>query len=181
MHPISIPKTAFTTPQGTFEFRVMPFGLTNAPSVFQRLMQRVLQGLNPDEGPDFVSVYIDDVLVFSRSLSDHLRHLQLVMERIRSAGLKLKPSKCHFIRTEVEYLGHIITPQGLRTNPKIVSAVTEFPIPRSVRETRQFLGLCSYYHRFIPHFAKVARPLHNLTRKGQFSNGPHTARTPLTH
>ena len=146
MHPHSIPKTAFTTPQGTFEFRVMPFGLTNAPSVFQRLMQRVLQGLNPDDGPDFVSVYIDDVLVFSRNLSDHLRHLRLVIQRIQGAGLKLKPLKCNFIRTEVEYLGHVITPQGLKTNPKIVIAVTEFPVPRTVRETRKFLGLCSQIH-----------------------------------
>ena len=143
----------------------MPFGLTNAPSVFQRLMQRVLQGLNPDDGPDFVSVYIDDVLVFSRNLSDHLKHLRLVIQRIQGAGLKLKPLKCHFIRTEVEYLGHVITPQGLKTNPKIVIAVTEFPVPRTVRETRKFLGLCSYYRRFIPHFARVARPLHNLTKK----------------
>ena len=103
-------KTAFATPQGLFEFiRVMPFGLTNAPSVFQRLMQKVLMGLNPESGPDFVSVYIDDILVVSSSLEEHIHHLQLVLERIITANLKLKPSKCRFVREEVEYLGHVIT------------------------------------------------------------------------
>ena len=143
----------------------MPFELTNAPSVFQRLMQRVLMGLNPIEGPDFISVYIDDALVFSRTLKEHLDHLARVIKRLHRAGLKLKPSKCFFLRQEVEYLGHIITPSGLRTNPKLVSAVKEFAVPRNLRETRQFLGLCSYYRRFIPQFAKVARPLHSLTRR----------------
>jgi len=106
-------KTAFTTQQGLFEFKVMPFGLTNAPAVFQRLMLKVLSGLNPDEGPDFVEVYIDDVLIFSRTMQEHLNHLRQVLERLRRAGLKLKPSKCHFIRQSVEYLGHVIMPQGL--------------------------------------------------------------------
>ena len=123
VHPESVPKTAFVTPRGSFEFTVMPFGLTNAPSVFQRLIQRVLQGLNPENGPDFVSVYIDDILVFSLSLEDHLEHLKLVIDRLQSAGLKLKPSKCHLLK-EVER--HVITPQGLKTNPKLISAVREF-------------------------------------------------------
>ena len=165
VHPTSIPKTAFVTPQGSFEFRVMPFGLTNAPSVFQRLMERVLKDLNPEDSPDFVSVYINDVLVFSRTLDEHLQHLKLVISRLQNAGLKLKPSKCYFIRKEVEYLGHLVTPKGLKTNPRLVSAVKEFPVPHNLRETRQFLGLCSYYRRFIPSFAKIAQPLHNLTKK----------------
>ena len=165
VHRHSVPKTAFISPQGLFEYRVMPFGLTNAPSVFQRLMQRVLMGLNPTDGPEFVSVYIDDVLVFSRTLEDHLVHLRKVIERLEEAGLKLKPSKCQFIRKEVQYLGHLITPLGLMTNPRLVSAVSAFPVPRNVRETRQFLGLSSYYRRFIPLFAKIARPLHQLTKK----------------
>ncbi len=166
VHADSQEKTAFVTPQGLFEFRVMPFGLTNAPAVFQRLMQRVLMGLNPEDGPDFVSVYIDDILVFSRTISEHLRHLQLVLERLKEAGLKLKPTKCHFIREEVEYLGHIITPQGLKPNPKLVAAVQEYPAPKNIRNVRQFLGLSSYYRRFIPQFARIAQPLHMLTRKG---------------
>ena len=98
---------------GLYEFRVMPFGLTNAPAVFQRLMQQVLQGLNPTEGPSFVSVYIDDVLIFSRSLEEHLRHIGQVLDQLQAAGQKLKPSKCHFVCQQVEYLGHLITPKGL--------------------------------------------------------------------
>ena len=164
VHPSSTEKTAFITPQGLFEFKVMPFGLTNAPSVFQRLMHRVLQSLNPAEGPDFVSVYIDDVLVFSPTLSDHLQHLQLVIERLHEVGLKLQPVKCHFIRKEVEYLGHLVTPTGLKTNPRLVEAVNGFPTPDGIKGVRQFLGLASYYRKFIPQFAKVAQPLHHLTR-----------------
>ena len=158
-------KTAFVTPQGLFEFLVMPFGLTNAPAVFQRLMQRVLAGLNPDAGPDFVAVYIDDVLVFSRTLEEHLSHLQAVIERIQEAGLKLKPVKCSFAHSEVEYLGHLVTPEGLKTKQKLVEAITQFPQPTDVRGTRRFLGLASYYRRFVKDFSKIAEPLRELTRK----------------
>ena len=129
-------------------------------------MQKVLGGLNPDEDPDSVAVYIDDVLVFSRTMEKHLDHLQQVLERVKKAGLKLKPSKCHFLRQSVEYLGHIITPQGLKPNPRQVSAVQDFPTPGSVTQVRQFLGLTLYYRRFIGQFAKIASPLHSLTRKG---------------
>ena len=118
--PASREKTAFVTPQGLYEFLVMPFSLTNAPVVFQRLMQRLLMGLNPASDPDFVAVYIDDVLVFSPTLEEHLTHLQAVIKRINGAGLKLKPSKCWFVREEVEYLGHLVTPQGLKTNVRLV-------------------------------------------------------------
>lgn len=90
-------KTAFVTQRGLFEFRVMPFGLTNAPAIFQRLMQRVLDGVNPEDGPDFTDAYIDDVLVFSRTAEDHVEHLCAVLDRLRKAGLKLKPKKCHFV------------------------------------------------------------------------------------
>ena len=158
-------KTAFITHCGLFEFRVMPFGLTNAPAVFQRLMQKVLSDLTTEDGKPFVGVYIDDVLVFSETLEEHLQHLKLVLERLKKARLKLKPSKCHFLRESVGYLGHVITPHGLKPNPKQVKAVVEFPVPESVTNVRQFLGLTSYYRRFIAHFAKVAAPLHVLTRK----------------
>ena len=110
-------KTAFVTPQGLYEFRVMPFGLINAPAVFQRLMQQVLIGMNPESGDDFVTAYIDDILVFSATLQDHLSHLRKVMERLREVNLKLKPAKCKFVRESVEYLGHVITASGLQTNP----------------------------------------------------------------
>jgi hypothetical protein len=144
VHKKSREKTAFVTPQGQFEFLVMPFGLANAPSVFQRLMQKVLAGLNPEGGPDFVSVYIDDILIFSETLEDHLRHLKMVIERLQQCGLKLNLAKCRFCREEVEYLGHIITRHGLKTNPALVAAVKEFPIPKNVQEVRRFLGMTSY-------------------------------------
>ena len=123
MHPNSREKTAFVTPQGLYEFCAMPFGLTNAPAVFQRLMQHLMTGLNHAAGPDFVVVYI---LVFSPTLEQHLLHLRAVIKRISEAGLKLKPSKCRFVRSEVEYLGHIITPEGLKPNSKLVEAVREY-------------------------------------------------------
>ena len=166
IHPDSMEKTAFLTPQGLYEFRVMLFGLTNAPSVFQRLMQQVLMGLNPDSGPSFVSAYIDDILIFSTTLEVHLEHLRLVLQRLCEVGLKLKPSKCRFVRKEVEYLGHILSPDGLKPNPTLVRAVREFPTPTAVKELRRFLGLASYYRRFIPKFASIAQPLHQLTCKG---------------
>ena len=121
-------------------------------------MQKVLMQLNPDEGPDFVAVYIDDVLVFSKALEDHLKHLQLMLGRLTEVGLKLKPTKCQFIRREVVFLGHIITAQGLKTSNRHITAVTEFPTPRSVREVRQFLGLSSFYRRFVKLLAKLAQP-----------------------
>ena len=165
VHPDPQEKTAFVTPQGLYEFRVMPFGLTNAPAVFQRLMQQALMGLNPEEGPDFLAVYIDDVLVFSRTLEDHMRHLSAVIHRLQEVGLKLKPKKCYFIRQSVEYLGHLITTHRLQPNPKLVQAVQEFPVCQNLKNLYQFLGLSSYYSRFIPGYAKIAQPLHKLTRK----------------
>ena len=129
----------------------------NVPYVFQRLMERVLAGLNPKEGPDFVQVYIDDVLVFSPTLDDHLCHLGQVLEWIRAAGLKLKPSKCRFIHVaeQVEYLGHILMPKGIKPNPTTVSAVTAFPTPSNLREVRQFLGRSSFYRCFISEFSAL--------------------------
>ena len=115
-------KTAFITHYGLFEFCVMPFGLTNAPAVFQRLMQKVLSDLKTDDGRDLTEVYIDDVLIFSETLEEHLQHICLILERLKKAGLKLKLAKCHFLRGSVEYLGHLITPQGLKRNPKQVKA-----------------------------------------------------------
>ena len=173
MDPDSREKTAFITHQGLYEFNVMPFGLKNAPAVFQRLMNKVLMGLNPENGRDFVAVYLDDVIIFSDTFEDHLEHLKLVLQRFAAAGLKLKPSKCHFICQTVEYLGHTITPQGISPNNSRVVAIQSFPIPTSVKEVRQFVGLASYYRRFINGFAKIAQPLHQLTQKdAQFNWSP---------
>ena len=134
------PDSLFTTNHGLFEFCVMPFGLWNAPAVFQCLMQQILKGLNPSDGPDFVSV---DILVFSPSLDDHLKHLGQVLNRLSQAGLKLKPSKCHCVIQQVEYLGHIIMPQGIKPNPERKKAVRDFPT--SLKDVCAFIGLASYY------------------------------------
>ena len=142
----------------------MPFGLTNALAAFQKLIQKVLEGLNPEDGNDFVIAYIDDILVYSHTLEGHLDHLQNVIARLCSANLRLKPSKCKFVQAEVEYLGHVITPSGLKTS--LTSAVLDFPQPINVHEVRRFLGISSYYRRFICNFAKIAQPLHHLTCKG---------------
>ena len=158
-------KTAFVTPHGLYEFRVVPFGLTNAPAVFQRLIQQVLIGLNPTEGDDFVTAYIDDILIFSPTLCDHLQHLRRVIDRLREVNLKLKPTKCKFVRESVDYLGHVITATGLQTNPRLTDAVQKFPRPENVHDVWRFLGMTSYYRRFIPYFAKTAQPLHQLTAK----------------
>lgn len=126
-------------------------------------MQLVLMGLNPDCGPpSLVSVHIDDILIFSTTLKEHIKHICLVLQHLCEVGLKLKPSKCHFMRKQVEYLGHILTPDGLKPNPTLVQAVKEFLVPTSVR---RFLGLASYYWRFTPKFASIAQPLHQLTCK----------------
>ena len=172
VHPHSQEKTAFITPQGLFEFRVMPFSLTNAPAIFQRLMEEVLRGINPESGPDFVSAYIDDILVFSSTLEEHLAHLELVMKRLEEVGLKLRPTKYRFACEEVEYLGHVITPKGLKPNPRLIAAIREFPVPSSIPDVRRFLGLASYYRRFIPRFVKIAQSLYQLTCKGASFSWP---------
>ena len=154
VHPESQSKTAIVKHQGLHEFQIIPFGLTNAPSVFQRLMQQVLMGLNPDDAPNFVSVYIDNILIFSRTLQEHIEHLEKVPSRLVEAGLKLKPSKCQFIR-EVDFLGHVITPQGLKTSNQHITAITEFPVPTNVTEVRQFMGLASYYRRFVKSLCRL--------------------------
>ena len=155
-------KTAFVTHAGLFEFNVMAFGLCNAPSCFQRLMECVLRGLNWK----IALIYLDDVLVFSRTFEDHLQHLRLVFERFREANLKLKPKKCYFAQKKVKYLGHVISKDGIYPDPEKLSAIQEYPVPRTVKEVRAFLGLANYYRKFVKDFAKIAGPLHDLTKKG---------------
>ena len=123
MSEASREKTAFVIQHGLFEFRVMPFGLTNAPAVFQRQMHQVINPLNPIDGPSFVSVYMDDLLVYSKTLDDHLDNLRKVLNRLREVNMKLQPVKCHFFRQTVEFFGHVLTSQGLLPNPRRITAV----------------------------------------------------------
>ena len=156
-------KTAFSTPQGHFEFNVMPFGLTNAPAMFQRLMECVLAGLSGEE----CLIYLDDVIVFSVSFKEHLERLARVFGALQKAQLKLKLSKCHFAQREVRYLGHIVSEKGITPDPSKTEAVSSYPPPQNQKELKQFLGLSNYYRRFIPGYANIAEPLNKLLRKDQ--------------
>jgi hypothetical protein len=154
-------KTAFITDQGIYEFNVMPFGLTNAPATFQRMMNRVFNKLIGD----YVVVYLDDLNIFSRNFNEHLIHLREVFERLRNTGLKLKRKKCYFFKNELAFLGHIVSANGINPDPDKISAIENHPVPTNLRELRQFLGLASYYRKFIFEFAKIAAPLNQLMKK----------------
>ena len=156
-------KTAFTTSHGLYQFRVMPFGLCNAPGTFQRLMECVLAGLHWTS----CLVYLDDIIVFSRNISDHLQKLREVLTRLQEAGLKIKPIKCFLMQRSVHYLGHVVSAEGVKTDPTKVSCVREWPVPTDAKELQQFLGLSSYYRRFVKNFAHKAKPLYRLTEKGR--------------
>ena len=150
-------KTAFVTHSGLYEFQVMPFGLCNAPATFQRLMEAVLVGL----AHNVCVVYLDNILVMGATFEEHLDNLSSVLTRLREAGLRLKPAKCHL----VEFLGHVVSATGVAADPAKVEAVKNYPTPTDLKKLRSFLGLASYYRRFIPHFSVVAGPLHALTHK----------------
>ena len=147
----------------------MPFGLTCAPGTFQRLMDLVLCGLSYE----VCMVYLDDIVVFAPDFETHLQRLETVLDMLRWAKLKLKPSKCSFMQHKVAFLGHVVSGNGIAMQPDKVQAVSDWPIPRNLHEVRSFLGLCSYYRRFVPRFITVAAPLHALARKNvQFHWGP---------
>jgi len=155
-------KTAFYgAGGGLWRFTVMPFGLCNAPATIERLMERVLGQLQWH----ICLCYIDDVLVYSRSVDQHIDHLAAVLQRLRDAHLKLKPKKCHFFQKRVKFLGHIVSDQGIQTDPEKIQKINHCPPPRDLHEVRGILGLCSYYRRFMPHFSEVAKPLTRLTEK----------------
>lgn len=152
-------KTAFVTPVGFWEFNRMPQGVTNAPSTFQRVMEKCMGSLNLKE----VLVFLDDLIVFSSSLEEHEERLMRVLSKLREFGLKLSPDKCHFFRKSVKYLGHIVSEEGVETDPEKIAALTTWPKPRNIKELKSFLGFAGYYRRFIKDYSKIARPLNDLT------------------
>ena len=154
-------KSAFTTHRGLFEFTRMPFGLCNAPATFQRVMQRVLTDLEWRS----CFVFLDDILVVSKTFAEHLARLREVLTRLRDAGLRLKPKKCNLLRDKVPFLGHVTSRDGISPDPAKTEQVKCYPTPTDAIKVRQFIGLASFYRRFIPKFAVIAAPLHALTKK----------------
>lgn len=163
MDPKSIPKTAFNVENGHFEFTRMPYELKNSPATLQRVMDNVLKDLQRK----ICFVYMDDIIIFSTSLQEHIANLKLVFQKLRECKFKIQLDKSEFLRKDVEFLGHVITPQGIKPNPKKIHAIQNFPIPRTVKEIKSFLGLLGYYRRFIKNFAKITKPFTKCLKKGE--------------
>ncbi|GJR82011.1 putative reverse transcriptase domain-containing protein [Tanacetum coccineum] len=156
-----IPKTAFRTRYGHYEFQVMPFGLTNAPAVFMDLMNRVCKPYLDK----FVIVFIDDILIYSKNKKEHEEHLKIILELLKKEELYAKFSKCEFWIPKVQFLGHVIDSEGIHVDPAKIESIKDWTSPKSPTEIRQFLGLAGYYRRFIEGFSKIAKPMTKLTQK----------------
>ncbi len=157
----SMKKMAFTCHVGLFEFKVLPFGAKTAPALFQRQMNNVLTGYLGR----FCMCYLDDLIVYSKSQKDHMRHLSLIFERFRKFELKLKPEKCAFGLPKINLLGHVVSQEGITPNPERINTIKNLKPPRNLREVRSFLGLAGYYRFVVPNFAKISRSLNDLTKK----------------
>nr|CAH7756694.1 unnamed protein product [Callosobruchus chinensis] len=155
-----IPKTAFSVENGHYEFLRMSFGLKGALSTFQRVMDNILRGL------DNTMVYTDDILVYSTSLQEHVVSLKKVFQRLRERNLKVQLDKSEFLKKETAFLGHVVTPNGVKPNPDKITAILRYPLPKTTREIKQYLGLIGYYRQFIKNFAKITRPLTQCLKKG---------------
>jgi hypothetical protein len=158
-------KTAFKTHEGHYEFLVMPFGLTNAPSTFQSLMNQIFKPYLRR----FILVFFDDILVYNRDMESHTIHLNITLDTLRQNQLFAKLSKCKLCCGEVEYLGHIITGQGVCADPWKIQAMVDWPFPKNIKALRGFLGLIGYYRKFIRRYEKIAAPLTAMLKKNSFS------------
>ncbi|GKF23632.1 putative reverse transcriptase domain-containing protein [Tanacetum coccineum] len=156
-----ISKTAFRTRYGHYEFQVMPFGLTNAPAVFMDLMNRVCKPYLEK----FVIVFIDDILIYSKSKQEHEEHLKIILELLKKEELYAKFSKYEFWIPKVQFLGHVIDSEGIHVDPSNIEAIMDWTSPKSPTEIHKFLGLAGYYRRFIEGFSKIAKPMTKLTQK----------------
>ena len=183
--PKDSPKTAFCTPFGQYEWKVLPMGLTNAPSTFMRAMNSVMDQVvskeeydkaqvNPDHlhhkitrYRDFVLVYLDDLLVMSKTPEDHVLHMRLLFSKLKSCHLQLKLSKCKFLQTQVKYLGHLINKDGILPAPDKIEILQKWELPTTVLGMQQFLGLANYFRKFIPNYSRIAAPLHGFTKKAE--------------
>ena len=168
MRPEDEAKTAFKTHHGHFQFRVMPFGLTNAPATFQCIMNAVFAPFLRK----FVIVFLDDILVYSKSWEDHLQHLTLVLEKLREAKFYAKLSKCSFGQTSIQYLGHIISDHGVATDPEKTAVMAKWPLPTNVTELRSVLGFTGYYRKFVHNYGLITKPLTQLLTKKGFAWTP---------
>jgi len=161
MHPEHAERTAFSAgPFGFYQYEKMPFGLTNSPSTFQRLMEKVLEGLNLNT----CAVYLDDVIVFAETKAELYVRLNEVFDRFRQANLKMKPKKCEFLKTRIDFLGYVVSKDGISCSDNHLKAVADWPVPSNLKELQTFLGFINFYRRFIPGFAAIAEPLHVLLR-----------------
>src|SRR3954469_17860946 len=161
IHHEDIEKMAFCMCYGHYQYKVMPFRLTNTPATFQALIQDVLHPLLDKS----VIVYIDDILIFSKTDAEHHEHIRQVLAILRQHKLYGKTSKCEFFKPSVSYLGHIISDQGIATDPEKIEAIQAWPVPTSLKELQSFLGICNYYRRFVPHYSSIAASLTQLTHK----------------
>ena len=159
MDKSSILKTAFNLPFRKYEYVKVPFGLTQTPAYFQELMTGILKDFN------FAIAYLDDVIIFSKTPEEHLSHIRIIFEKLRSAKLSMKLSKCNFFSKEIQYLGHILSTKGIQLIPSTTQAIQQMQPPTTPKQVQAFLDLVGYYRKFIRSYTKIAKPLTLLTRQ----------------